>query len=842
MNMASKKSDKKTSKKIDANTNAKVTPLHIEFEPLSAEAFRKSFDKHLHHSLAMSKLNAADYDKFLALSYSVRDRLFDRWQVTQNTYYVQDVKRVYYLSLEFLMGRTLGNAILNLDIEKEVSEALSDMGLSLEELRDIEVDAGLGNGGLGRLAACFIDSMATLGLPATGMGIRYEYGMFNQTIQNGQQVEKPDNWLKYSNPWEIARPAYQVKVPLYGFVSHYRDQNGKERARWETKDYVIALPYDTPVPGYKNDTVNSLRLWSAKSAEEFGLEYFNSGDYISAVEQTEMSEAISKVLYPNDTSMNGKELRLKQQFFLSSASLQDILRRYKRTHDTFDGLEDKIAIQLNDTHPAVAVPEMMRLLMDDEGLDWDTAWHKVTHIFAYTNHTLLPEALEKWPVFLFENLLPRHLQIIYEINARFLREVSLKWPGDTERLARMSIIEEGQEKQVRMAFLSIVGSHSVNGVAALHSDLLTKYLFKDFYEMWPTRFNNKTNGVTPRRWIKKANPELSDLITSKIGDTWITNLDELKKLEKLATNATFQKQFQTIKLNNKKRLADYLLKNQGVVVDPQTMFDVQIKRIHEYKRQTMAILHTIHLYNKIKSGQKILPRTVMIGGKAAPGYWMAKQIIKLCCSVGEVINNDPQVNSMLKLVFLENYRVSYAEKIIPAADLSEQISTAGKEASGTGNMKFAMNGALTIGTLDGANVEMQEEAGKENIFIFGNTVEDVDAIVAKGYRPHDYYEASPALKKVIDLISSGFFSPANPNDFHAVVENLLTSDPFLVLADFDAYVAEQEKVEKAYSNTKKWTEMAILNVARMGKFSSDRTISQYNDEIWKTPSVKISID
>lgn len=826
-----------------ASTKKKTSKsnLEIEIQEITPDAFVKSFNFHLHHSLAVNDQNASDYDKFLSVAYAVRDRLIDRWQKTQDTYYEKDVKRIYYLSLEFLIGRTMGNAILNLDVEDEIKAALNEMGMNLEELRDLEVDAGLGNGGLGRLAACFIDSMATLELPATGMGIRYEYGMFNQAIVNGEQIEKPDNWLKLSNPWEIARPSSQVKVPLYGKVVSYYNEKGNLRFNWETKDYVVALPYDTPVPGYKNNTVNNLRLWSAKSNEAFGLDYFNSGDYIAAIEASEFDEAISKVLYPNDSSMNGKHLRLKQQFFLSSASLQDIIRRWKRTHSDFKGFESKVAIQLNDTHPAIAIPEMMRLLVDIENMNWDEAWAITAKVFSYTNHTLLPEALEKWPTALFEEMLPRHLQIIYEINSRYMQEVSLKWPGDTERLSRMSIIEEGNSKSIRMAYLSIVGSHTVNGVAALHSDLLIKSLFKDFYELWPNKFQNKTNGVTPRRWVKKANPTLSNLITKEIGDSWITNLDDLKKLEKSADKATFQKKFMDVKLQNKKELAEYLLKSQSVVIDPNTMFDVQIKRIHEYKRQLLNVLHVIHLYNKLKSGESIVPRTVMIGGKAAPGYWIAKQIIKLTNYVGNIINNDPEVNSQLKLVFLENYRVSFAEKIIPAADLSEQISTAGKEASGTGNMKLALNGALTIGTLDGANVEMEEEVGSENIFIFGNEVEDVERIINEGYHPREYYESNKDLKRVIDLIASGFFSPNDHAAFLPIVENLLNNDSYLVLADFQSFIDEQVKVEETYLNQKKWAKMAILNVARMGKFSSDRTIEEYNNDIWKSKKTKITL-
>ncbi len=807
-----------------------------------AESFRKAFTDHIHHTLARNNVTVTEHEKFLAVAYAVRDRLIDRWIKTQETYYKQDVKRVYYLSLEFLIGRTLGNSVLNLDVEDAVVEALSDFGMTLEELREEEVDAGLGNGGLGRLAACFLDSMATLELPTTGMGIRYEYGMFNQKIVNGEQEEHPDNWLRLPNPWEIARPANAFRVPFNGYVVSWQDENGKLCNRWETKDYVLALPYDTPIPGYKNNTVNNLRLWSAKSTDDFGLAYFNNGDYIAAVQDMELSETISKVLYPNDSSMNGKILRLKQQYFLCSASLQDIIKRFKKLHaGDWKLLPEKVAIQLNDTHPAIAIAEMMRILVDLEGLGWDEAWDIVTKTFAYTNHTLMPEALEKWPVSMFERLLPRHIQIIYEINARFLRLVSMKWPGDVARLRRMSIIEEGREKMVRMAFLSIVGSFAVNGVAALHSELLKTFLFKDFYELWPEKFNNKTNGVTPRRWVRKANPAMSELIISKIGDAWVKDLDKLRELEKFASDAKFQKEFMAVKMQNKERLAKYLKETQGVDVDVNTMFDVQVKRIHEYKRQLLNVLHAIHLYIKIKDGAKILPRTILIGGKSAPGYWMAKQIIRLANAVGSVINADPDCKGKLALVFLENYRVSFAEKIIPAADLSEQISTAGTEASGTGNMKFALNGALTIGTLDGANVEMKEEVGDDNIFIFGLTEEQVREELAKGYRPRDYYEGDDDLHRVIDLIQSGFFSPDRPELFKHIAEKLLTSDPYMLLADFRSYVDMQQKVAEEYTDKKTWAKKAILNVARMGKFSSDRTIKQYAEEIWNAKACPIKL-
>lgn len=814
----------------------------LELLETSAEAFRKAFTNHVHHTLARDGRTVTDHEKFLAISFAVRDRLIDRWIQTQRAYYDKDVKRIYYLSLEYLIGRTLGNSVLNLDVESSVTEALDQLGLSFEEMREIEVDAGLGNGGLGRLAACFIDSMATLELPATGMGIRYEYGMFNQKIKDGCQEEHPDNWLRLPNPWEIARPSNSIKVPFYGSVSTWQDAKGRTRHTWESTEGVIALPYDTPVPGFRNNTVNNLRLWAANSADEFGLAYFNSGDYLSAVQDMEMSETISKVLYPNDNSVNGKELRLKQQFFLCSASLQDIVRRWKRTHDNFDGFADKVAIQLNDTHPAVSIPEFIRLLVDGEGLTWEYAWNLTTRVFAYTNHTLMPEALEKWSVSLFERLLPRHMQIIYEINARFLREVSMRWPMDAERLSRMSIIQETPEKAVRMAYLSIVGSHSVNGVAALHTELIKSELFFDFYQLWPNKFNNKTNGVTQRRWVRKSNTGLSNLIDSKIGSGWVKNLDELRKLEKWADDPSFQKAFAEVKLNNKKRLAEYIKENQGVEIDPNSLFDVQVKRIHEYKRQLLNLLHAIHLYLKIKqSGKQVVPRTIMIGGKAAPGYWMAKQIIRLNNAVAGMINSDPQMKGLLKVVFLENYRVSYAERIIPAADLSEQISTAGTEASGTGNMKFALNGALTIGTLDGANVEMLEEVGEENIFIFGLTVDQVKKMQSEGYVPRNFYEADADLKRVLDLIASGFFSPEYPDLFKPVVDNLLNADPYMLLADFRSFVDKQEQVEVAYRDTKRWWRMAILNVARMGKFSSDRTIAEYNRDIWKAERVPIEL-
>ncbi len=803
---------------------------------------RDAFNRHLRLTLAIANPDGAtQYERYLALAYAVRDRMTERWVRTQETYRHQDVKKVYYLSLEFLMGRTLGNAMLALDLEAEAAKALSELGISLEELREAEEDAGLGNGGLGRLAACFIDSMATLRIPATGMGIRYEYGMFNQTIENGEQVERPDNWLRRPNPWEVMRMRDMVLVPFKGHVEEYREPGGRVRRQWVTRDHVMAVPYSTPVPGYRNGTVNTLRLWSARSADEFGLEYFNNGDYLRALAETSLDESISKVLYPNDKSANGKELRLKQQYFLCCAALHDALRAFEKNNGkNFTLLPDKVAFQLNDTHPAVAIPELMRILVDDEGMECDKAWDITTRVFAYTNHTLMPEALERWSVSLFEHLLPRHLEIIYEINAQFLRQVSLRWPGDVDRLRRMSLIEEGGEKMVRMAYLCIVGSHAVNGVAALHSELLKSSLFKDFFELWPEKFNNKTNGVTPRRWLLKANPQLSKLISGKIGDKWPADLDQLRGLEKWADDKAFQKAWQQTKRDAKVRLAGIIRDTQGIEIDPDTLFDVQVKRIHEYKRQLLPLLHAIHLYNRIKAGDRtMVPRTIVIGGKAAPGYWMAKQIVKMINYVGSTINSDPDTKGLLRLVFLVNYRVSLAEKVFPASDLSEQVSTAGTEASGTGNMKFALNGALTVGTLDGANVEIREEVGAENFFLFGMTVEEVEALKRKGYRPWEVYESNPELRKVIDLVSSGFFSPTTPDAFKPVVESLLGVDPYMVLADFADYLAVQQKVEETYRDRAKWTRMSILNVARMGKFSTDRTIAEYNRDIWNAPQVVV---
>lgn len=714
------------------------------------------------------------------------------------------LQRVYYLSLEFYMGRSLTNSMINLGLQGECDDAVYQLGLDIEELEDIEEDAGLGNGGLGRLAACFLDSMATLGIAGYGYGIRYEYGIFTQKIRNGEQLEEPDEWLRYGNPWEKARPEYTLPVHFYGKVVHEYGIT-----KWVDTQTVDAMPYDTPIPGYRNNVVNTMRLWSAKSPNSFSLSFFNSGDYIQAVLDRNLAENISRVLYPNDNFFEGKELRLKQEYFLCSATLQDLIRRYKNarfgsTHSvrtTFDLFPEKVAIQLNDTHPSLAIPELMRILIDVEGLTWDKAWDITTNTCFYTNHTVLPEAHERWSTTMLENLLPRHLQIMYEINMKHLERVSKKWPGDLQRMSRLSLVEEGFEKKINMARLAIVGSKKVNGVAAIHSQILIKDTFKDFYELDPHKFNNKTNGVTPRRWLVLCNPGLSDLICDKIGEDWIVHLEQLTRLKEHVNDAKFLKAIQVVKQENKMRLAQILEKENGIAINPASVFDVQVKRIHEYKRQLLNCLHIITFYNRIKANPKasVVPRTIMIGGKAAPGYHMAKQIIKLINYVGNVVNNDPIVGDKLKVIYLENYRVSFAERIIPAADLSEQISTAGTEASGTSNMKFMMNGALTIGTMDGANVEMCEEMGRENMFVFGMLEDDVEALRQAGYNAWDYYNKLPELKQVIDQLSSGFFSAGNPDVFKDVINVLMNHDRFFTLADYEAYIKCQEDVNAVYS-------------------------------------------
>lgn len=797
-------------------------------------SMKKSFNRHLHFTLVKDRNVATARDYYFALSYMVRDNLTSRWIRTQQHYHDTDPKRVYYLSLEFLVGRSLQNTMINLGIQSSVDEALYQMGLDIEELEDLEEDAGLGNGGLGRLAACFLDSMATLGLAAYGYGLRYEYGIFAQKIVNGEQIEEPDDWLRFGNPWEKARPEYMLPIHFFGKVVD--TPTGK---KWIDTQVVFAMPYDSPVPGYQNNIVNTMRLWSAKSPVEFNLKFFNDGDYIQAVLDRNLAENITRVLYPNDNLFEGKELRLKQEYFMCSATLQDIVRRFKATkkgelRTDFNYFPEKVALQLNDTHPALAIPELMRILMDIEGLSWEAAWDITVKTCAYTNHTVLPEALERWSVSLMSSILPRHMQIIYEINFQHLQEVQKRWPNDNARLKRMSLIEEDGDKRVNMAHLSIVGSHAINGVARIHSDILKNDLFRDFYELSPEKFQNKTNGITPRRWLLLCNPNLSDIIGERIGDNWITHLDELTNLNQLVNDQSFILDVQKVKQENKMKLAHWLESEYNVKINVNSMFDIQVKRIHEYKRQLLNCLHIITQYNRIKKNPdgEFVPRTVMVGGKAAPGYYMAKKIIKLINYVANVVNNDPVIGDRLKVLYLENYRVTFAEKIIPAADLSQQISTAGTEASGTGNMKFMLNGALTIGTLDGANVEMAEEMGDENIFIFGMNVDEVELLKRKGYNAYTYYESIPELKQCVDQIQNGFFSPNNHDEFKDIVDVLLKWDRFFLLADYQDYIKAQDKVNETYMDQTKWTRMCIRNIASSGKFSSDRTITEYAKEIW----------
>ncbi|HOT45600.1 MAG TPA: glycogen/starch/alpha-glucan phosphorylase [Spirochaetota bacterium] len=820
---------------------SKLTTTTNELQGRDVESLKKSFVHHMEYSLAKDEFSATRHDCFKSLALLARDRLVERWIQTQQAYYRDDAKRVYYLSLEFLMGRALGNCLINEGLYDEAGQALRELGHDLEELREVEWDAGLGNGGLGRLAACFMDSMATLGLPAYGYGIRYEYGIFFQQIVQGYQAETPDNWLRYGNPWEFERPEYLYPVKFYGRVNQYYDEKGRFRSDWVDADEIMAMAYDSPIPGYRTDTVNTMRLWSAKSTRDFNLDYFNHGDYHLAVADKDRSEIISKVLYPNDNVIQGKELRFKQEYFFVSATLQDILRRYKKHHGSFAQFADKVAIQLNDTHPAIAIPELMRILVDQEGLYWEEAWEITVKTFGYTNHTILPEALEQWPLSLIERVLPRHIQIIYEINRRLLRDIWEAYPNDNGRLARMSIIAEGAEKQVRMAILAIVGSHSVNGVAALHTEILKNSVFRDFYELWPEKFNNKTNGITQRRWLKLCNPKLSSLISSRIGDGWTTDLFELRKLVPLADDASFGEEWRKVKMENKKLLAGYIWTHNKIRVNVNSIFDCHVKRMHEYKRQLLNVLHVITLYNRITGGKgPVTPRTVIFGGKAAPGYFFAKLAIKLINSVAETVNNDPRVGEALRVVFIRNYCVSNAEKIIPAADLSEQISTAGTEASGTGNMKFALNGALTIGTMDGATIEIREEVGDDNIFIFGLTADRVAQMKTQGYDPRRYYDASEELRQAVDMIGSGFFSRDQPDLFRPIVEALFSpNDQYMRLADYESYVRCQDRVSSAYLDQVAWTRMSILNVAGMGKFSTDRTIGEYARDIWGVTPVRV---
>jgi glycogen phosphorylase len=807
------------------------------------DAFKHAFLDNLFYTQGKFPALATQNDYYQALAYTVRDHLLQRWISTAAAYTRQGSRTVAYLSAEFLMGPHLGNNLINLDLYEDVRAAITELGLDFEQLLLLEQEPGLGNGGLGRLAACFIDSMATLEIPCVGYGIRYEFGIFHQDIIDGWQQERTDNWLRFGNPWEIQRPEWAVEVKLRGHTEQYRDELDRLRVRWVAGKEVIGVPYDTPILGYRNNTANTLRLWKSEASESFDFSTFNRGDHYGAVNRKVASENISKVLYPNDEQVQGKELRLEQQYFFVTCSLQDMFRILRTQRIPVERFPEKFAVQLNDTHPAIAVAELMRLLIDEHVLPWDEAWAITTRTFAYTNHTLLPEALECWPIDLFERVLPRHLQIIFEINARFLDQVRIRFLGDEERLARLSLIDERGERYVRMAHLACVGSHAINGVAALHSELLKTDVLRDFYELWPGKFQNKTNGVTPRRWMVLGNPRLAKLISSAIGTGWITDLNELRRLEPLAEDAGFRTEWQAIKQANKRDVAALALDRTGVVIDPESMFDVQVKRIHEYKRQHLNILHVIALYLRLKSnpGLELPPRTFIFGGKAAPGYRMAKLIIKLITSVGDIVNRDAAIHDRLKVVYLPNFNVSNGHRIYPAADLSEQISTAGKEASGTGNMKFTMNGALTIGTLDGANVEIREQVGAENFFLFGHSTEEVAAIWARGYRPMQAAASDPELAEVLELIRSGFFSRGDTELFRPLLDNLMYHDPYLVLADFSAYRDCQQQVSARYTDRDDWVRMAILNSARSGLFSSDRTIREYSRDIWQAKPVPVRL-
>jgi starch phosphorylase len=810
---------------------------------LAKDDLKQAFLDNLYFVQGKSPSLTTRNDCYMALAYTVRDRLLQRWISTAETYTRRGARTVAYLSAEFLLGPHLGNNLLNLGIYDEARRAVSELGLSFEELLGQEEEPGLGNGGLGRLAACFLDSLATLEIPTLGYGIRYEFGIFAQDIVDGQQVELTDKWLRYGNPWEICRPEWAVEVKLGGHTQHVVDHAGRRRVHWIPAWTVIGTPYDTPILGYRNNTANTLRLWRAEAPESFDLSTFNRGDYWGAVNKKVMSENITKVLYPNDEQIQGKELRLQQQYFFVACSLQDMLRIMRGQGIPLERFHEKFAVQLNDTHPAVAIPELMRLLVDEHNLAWDAAWAITRQTFAYTNHTLLPEALEQWPVALFARILPRHLEIIYEINVRYLDEVRIRFLGDHGRLERMSLINEHGERYVRMAHLACVGSHAINGVAALHTELLKSDVLADFHALWPEKFSNKTNGVTPRRFLALANPRLATLLTQAVGDGWVRNLDRLRQLEPYADDAPFRAEWRFIKRQVKEEFSNYLRRRTGIRVDPQSLYDVQVKRIHEYKRQHLNILHIIALYHRLKSDPDLdlTPRTFIFGGKAAPGYHMAKLMIRLICAVGEVINRDPMVQDRLKVVFLPNFNVGSGQRVYPAAELSEQISTAGKEASGTGNMKFMMNGALTIGTLDGANVEIRMEAGAENFFLFGLTEAEVHEVKAAGYHPWDLYRANPELKAVIDLIRDGSFSRGDRDLFRPLVDNLLHHDPYLLLADYQSYVDCQAEVSHAYRRKDDWARMAILNIARSGKFSSDRTIREYCREIWNVSPLSIPL-
>jgi glycogen phosphorylase len=810
---------------------------------LTKAALKRAFRDNLFYEQGKFPALATQKDYYLALASTVRDRLLHRWVSTAEAYTRAGSRTVAYLSAEFLMGPHLGNNLINLGIYDRVKQAVSELGLNFEELAAQEEEPGLGNGGLGRLAACFLDSLATLEIPSLGYGIRYEYGIFEQEIVDGWQVERTDKWLRFGNPWDLMRPEWAVEVYLGGHTERTEGGPGRGPVRWVPDRTVIGVPYDTPILGYHTNTANTLRLWRAEAPESFDFAVFNRGDYYGAVNNKVFSENITKVLYPNDESIHGKELRLQQQFFFVSCSLQDMFRILQGQKIPIERFHEKFAIQLNDTHPAIAVPELMRLLVDVHGMEWEKAWDITQRSISYTNHTIMPEALERWPVSMFARLLPRHLEIIYDINARFLIEARERWPGDAARIARISLIDESYEHHIRMANLACVGSHDINGVAALHTELLKEDVLSDFNALWPAKFSNKTNGVTPRRWIALSNPKLAVLITDAIGETWITELDELRRLEPLADDSGFRAKWREVKRGNKRELAAFIEKRMGLAVNPDSIFDVQVKRIHEYKRQHLNILQVIAMYNRMKSDSTYnpAPRTFIFGGKAAPSYQMAKLIIKLINSVSDVLNRDDAVRDRLKVAFVPNFNVTSGQRIYPAAELSEQISTAGKEASGTGNMKFCMNGALTIGTFDGANIEILEEVGAENFFLFGLKTEEVAALKAQGYRPADYCEADPDLREAIELVRKGFFSRGDADLFRSLIDTLLWSDPFMVMADFKSYAECQARVNDVYMDQERWTRMSILNSARSGRFSSDRTIREYCREIWRVQNVPIRL-
>lgn len=834
---------KKSTKRTPARRATKKAAPAPRKADAAVETLKSDILQELFSSQARFPEVATKNDIYLSLAYAVRARMLHRWIDTSHTYFHQESRTVVYLSAEYLMGPQLGNNLINLGLMETARKAVAAMGFTLDELLEHEEEPGLGNGGLGRLAACYLDAMATCEIPAMGYGIRYEYGIFDQELRDGWQAEVTDKWLRFGNPWEISHPEIEYRVKLGGRTEGYTDDQGHYRVRWIPERMVRGTAYDTCVLGYGVNTANMLRLWRAGACEDFDLQAFNSGDYYRAVQEHVRSENISRVLYPNDQSGGGKQLRLEQEYFLVSCSLQDMIRIYRQRGKNLASLHLKYAAQLNDTHPALAVAELMRLLVDEHYLEWDEAWDTVRYTFAYTNHTLLPEALEKWPLPLFARVLPRHLEIIYEINRRFMDQVQLQYPGDSARASRLSLIEEGGEKHVRMANLACVGGFKINGVSALHSELLTQTVLKDFFELWPDKFTNVTNGVTPRRFAVLANPGLTRLVSREIGTSWIRHLDDLRRLEKRAGDAGFHEEWRAVKRANKVALADVIKKLTGMAVDPDSLFDVQVKRIHEYKRQHLNVLHILTLYHRLKQnpGLDMTPRTFIFGGKAAPGYTMAKLIIKLITSVAETVNNDPDVKGRIRVVFFPDFNVKNAQRIYPAAELSEQISTAGKEASGTGNMKFMLNGALTIGTLDGANVEIREEAGAENFFLFGLNAEEVARRKAEGYAPWDLYHANPDLRAVIDLIGSGAISGGDAGLFQPIVRSLMDRDDYLLFADYASYIERQDEVSRLYRDHKRWTRMSILNTARSGKFSSDRSIGDYCEQIWNVKPVKVAL-